>query len=87
MDRSRSVREQELLEEVHKLTDQKYHLELLNSRAQVANNMLQKQYEESQQTVDEIRQGISQAVTSSIEYIELRDRYRNSLLEMRALRT
>jgi hypothetical protein len=33
-----------------------------------------------------MREGMTQAVTQSVEYIELRDRYRKTLIEMRELR-
>lgn len=33
-----------------------------------------------------MREGMTQAITSSAEYIELRDRYRRTLVEMRELR-
>lgn len=48
--------------------------------------MLTKQLQESEQLMEEMREGMTQAVTSSVEYVELRDRYRRTLLEMRDLR-
>ena len=59
---------------------------MLFNRLQVANNMLTKQLQESEQVMEEMREGMTQAVTSSVEYVELRDRYRKTLLEMRDLR-
>ena len=59
---------------------------MMYNRIQVANNMLNKQLEESEQCLEEMRQSMTQAVTSSVEYIELRDRYRKTLIEMRDLR-
>ena len=59
---------------------------MLFNRLQVANNMLTKQLQESEQVMVEMREGMTQAVTSSVEYVELRDRYRKTLLEMRDLR-
>jgi hypothetical protein len=45
--------------------------------------MLSRQLEESEQYLQEMREGMAEAVTSSTEYIELRDRYRRVLVEMR----
>lgn len=59
---------------------------MLFNRVQIANNMLTKQLQESEQMIEEMRESMSQAVTSSVEYMEMRDRYRKTLLEMRELR-
>lgn len=72
-----------MLVEVEKMTSQKYNLENLNSRQSMANNVLQKQLEESQQCYQELQLTIGKAVTSSVEYVELRDRYKQTLVEMR----
>jgi len=53
---------------------------MLFNRLQIANNMLTKQLQESEQIMEEMRESMSQAVTSSVEYMELRDRYRKTLL-------
>lgn len=48
--------------------------------------MLTKQLEEDEQEMIEIRDSIHKTVTSSYEYVELRERYRKMLLEYRELR-
>ena len=64
----------------------KYGLEGELRAAKVANGVLVKQLEENGQEMAEIRDSVHKAVTSSYEYVELRERYRKMLLEYRELR-
>jgi hypothetical protein len=68
------------------LIELKYGLEGEVRAARVANGVLVKQLEENQQEMAEIRDSVHKAVTSSYEYVELRERYRKMLLEYRELR-
>lgn len=85
LEKGRGPRERELLVELERLIELKYGLEGELKAANVANAVLTKQLEENEQEMAEIRESVHKTVTSSFEYVELRERYRKMLLEYREL--
>jgi hypothetical protein len=84
--KSKSAREGELLRQVERMMEEKYGLEKELRAALVGKESLTRQLEELDQELEEVRVGAHQKVIRSVEYIELRERYKMVLVECKELK-